>query len=107
MEITEADFERALTWLLEIEVYMPEVFKAMSAGGPGRIIEEAWHYIFTTYSKEQKPVNEHRLMQWLGERVPVHQVMQTIELMEKSKLIEQQLTPAGKAYKPRGKKPNV
>ena len=107
VEITEEDFERALTWLLEIEVYMPEVFKAMSAGGPGRIIEEAWHYIFTIHAKEQKPVSEHRLMQWLQERVPVHQVMQTIELMEKSKLIEQQLTTAGKAYKPRGRQPNV
>lgn len=106
-QITTADFERAMTWLLEIEVYMPEVFKAMSAGGPGRIIEEAWHYIFTIYAKEQKPVSEHRLMQWLQERVPVHQVMQTIELMEKSKLIEQQLTASGKAYKPRGRKPNV
>lgn len=106
-EITEWDFEHALTWLLEIEVYMPEVFKAMSAGGPGRIIEEAWHYIFTVYAKEQKPVSEHRIMQWLQERVPVHQVMQTIELMEKSKMIQQELTTAGKAYKPRGKKPNV
>lgn len=104
--ITNEDFETALTWLLEAEVYMPEVFKAMSAGGPGRIIEEAWHYIFTVHAKEQKPVSEHRIMQWLQERVPVHQVMQTIELMEKSKLIEQQLTASGKAYKPRGRKPN-
>lgn len=104
--ITEDDFEQALTWLLEAEVYMPEVFKAMSAGGPGRIIEEAWHYIFTTYAKEQKPVSEHRIVQWLQERVPVHQVMQTIELMVNSKLIEVRLTTTGKAYTPKGKQPN-
>lgn len=102
--IRAEDFEQALSWLLEAEVYMPEIFKAMSAGGPGRIIEEAWHYIFTVYSKEEKPVQEHRIIQWLQERVPVHQVAQTLELMEKSKLIEQRLTVAGKAYVPKGRK---
>ena len=103
MEITSDDFERAIGWLFEAEVYMPEVFKAMSAGGPGRIMEEAWYYLSTTYSKEGAPILEARVFQWLQERVPASQVMQTLDLMEKSQMIKKSLTKAGNAYTPRGK----
>ena len=102
--IREEDYQRALGWLFEIEAAMPEIFKAMAQGGTGKIMEEAWYYIFQLHAKEQKPVLAHRLMQFLQERVPVHHVQTTIELMEKSQMLEPILTSAGKAYRPMGKR---
>lgn len=101
--VTAEDFERGFNWLIEAEHMMPDIFKAMSQGGAGKIMEEAWYYIFTTYSKEQTPVQKHRLIKFLQERVPVHNIETTINMMEQSKMIEKMLTPGGSAYKPRGK----
>lgn len=102
--IREEDYERAHSWLIEAESLMPDIFKAMAQGGTGKVMEEAWYYIFTIYSKEQKPVLLHRIIQFLQERVPVHNVQNTIDLMEKGKMIEQRLEVGGKAYIPLGKR---
>lgn len=102
--IREEDYERALGWMLEAESLMPDIFKAMAQGGAGKTMEEAWYYLFTIYSKEQKPVMLHRLIQFLQERVPVHSVQNTIDLMEKGKMIEKRLVASGVAYIPLGKR---
>lgn len=102
--VRKEDFQRAFDWLIEAETHMPEIFKAMTQGGTGKVMEEAWYYIFTTYSKEQKPVMKHRLIQFLQERVPVHNIETTIKMMEQGAMIEQRLTQAGQAFIPRGKK---
>lgn len=107
MIIYENDFHRALDWLIEAEHYMPEIFKAMSSSGTGKTMEEAWYYLFTTYAKEQKPILEYRLIQFLQERVPVHQIAVTIDMMEKGGLVKSELTAGGKGYIPKGKQPNT
>jgi hypothetical protein len=104
--IREEDFHRALGLLLEAEAIMPDIFKAMAQGGTGKTMEEAWYYLFTIFSKEQKPIMLHRLIQFLQERVPVHNVQNTIDLMEKGKMIEKRLQPGGVAYVPLGKRAN-
>lgn len=102
--VIEVDhIERAMGWLFEAESYMPDIFK--SSGGVGRVIEEAWHYLFITYAKEDEPVQEHRLIQFLQEKVPVHNIVTTIDMMTKAKLIEKRLTKYGNAYVPKGKQP--
>jgi len=107
MTIQKEDIERAMDWLIEAEMFMPDIFKAMSSGGAGKNIEEAWYYLFTTYSKEKEPIAEHRLIQFLQERIPVHSIAQTIDMMERSKLIEKRLLKSGNCYIPKGKKPNT
>lgn len=102
--ITEEDFNRGYDWMIEAEHHMPDIFKAMTQGGAGKTMEEAWHYIFTTHARENKPVMKHRLIQFLQERVPVHNIETTIKMMEEGKMIEPILMPTGKAYKPRGRK---
>lgn len=102
--ITEEDFNRGYDWMVEAEHHMPDIFKAMTQGGAGKTMEEAWHYIFTTHARENKPVMKHRLIQFLQERVPVHNIETTIKMMEEGKMIEPILLPTGKAYKPRGRK---
>ncbi|MCH7511012.1 MAG: winged helix DNA-binding domain-containing protein, partial [Chloroflexi bacterium] len=42
----------------------------MATGGSGKVMEEAWYFIFTMHAKEQKPILEHRLIQFLQERGP-------------------------------------
>jgi len=102
--IEKQDFQRASDFLFEAEAHMPEIFKAMSQGGTGKVMEETWHYVFTTYSKEQKPVMEHRLIQYLQERVPVHNIKQVIEMMEQGKMIEKRLMKGGSAYVPKARR---
>ncbi len=103
--IEKEDVQRALDWLLEAEIYMPDIFKAMAQGGSGKVMEDVWYYVFNTYSKEQQPVQEYRLIQFLQEKVPVHSIKPTVDMMEKSKMIEAVATATGKAYKPNTKKP--
>lgn len=102
--IRERHFQRAFDWLIEAELYMPEIFKAMSTSSTGKIMEETWYYMFTIYSKEQKPIQAHRLIQFLQEKVPVHNIETTIKMMEQGKMIEKVLTASGAAYKPKGKR---
>lgn len=102
--IREDDYNRALGWMLEAEACMPDIFKAMAQGGTGKVMEEAWYYLFTIHAKEQKPIMLHRLIQFLQERVPVHNVQNTIDLMEKGRMIEKRLMPGGVAYIPMGKR---
>ena len=98
------DFERAYNWLIEVESHMPDIFKAMAQGGAGRTMEDAWHFIFTTHAKEAKPVLKHRLINFLQERVPVHNIEPTINMMIQGQMIDKRLTAGGEAYIPRGKK---
>lgn len=108
LRIREEDFQRAFNWLIEAEAEMPEIFKAMSQGGSGKVIEDVWYYVFQTYNKEgQKPVAKHRIIQFLQERVPVHNIENTIKIMEDGQMIEKRLTGAGAAYIPRGKHANT
>jgi len=101
--IRDEDFRRAFDWLIEVEHHMPDIFKAMSQGGAGKTMEEAWYFLFTTYAKEQKPILKHRLIQFLQERVPVHNIQTTIDMMVQGQMVEETLLPGGKAYKPRGR----
>lgn len=103
--VTLEDWQRAYDTLIEVELHMPDIFKAMSQGGAGKTMEEAWHFIFTTHAKEGKPVLKHRLINFLQERVPVHNIQTTIDMMVQGKMIEKRLDVAGEAFVPRGKRP--
>lgn len=102
--IQAEDYERALNLLIEAEFHMPDIFKAMAQGGAGKTMEDTWYFLFTIYAKENKPILRHRLINFLQERVPVHNIQPTIDMMEQGKMIEKRMTTAGDAYIPRGKK---
>lgn len=101
--VTMEDWQRAYDTLIEVELHMPDIFKAMSQGGAGKTMEEAWHFIFTTHAKEGKPVLKHRLINFLQERVPVHNIQPTIDMMIQGRMIEKRLEVAGESYIPRGR----
>ncbi len=101
--IREEDFQVAYDYLIEAEREMPDIFKAMTQGGAGKVMEEAWHFLYTIFIKENKPILKHRLIQFLQERVPVHNIETTIKMMEQGRMIEKRLTTVGEGYIPRGK----
>lgn len=86
--IEKSHIVRALEWLIEAETYMPDIFKAMSSGGDGQLIEEAHFYLYKAYMQHKKPVAESRLVIFLQERTPAYNIVRIIETMEKSKYIK-------------------
>ena len=99
--ITIENYTEALNWLIEVERYMPDIFKSMTNGGDSNAMEEAWNYVWTLYSKENKPIAEHRIVHFLRERVPAHSVMRVLEVMVKSRMVQINVTPSGfNGYKP-------
>lgn len=100
--ITQEHILRALDWMVEIEHFMPGIFKAMVTGGTSKIIEECYFYLYTEYNKAGKsPISEYRLHRFLMEKAPfAHQIPQIIELMKSSKLIKEMLGKGGKEFIP-------
>ena len=88
LTVTLADFQAALSWLVEVEFYMPDIFKSMITGGDSAAMDEVYHFIHSTYTKEKKPLPEHRIVRFISERVPAHSVMRVFETMYKSNMIE-------------------
>jgi hypothetical protein len=99
--ISIENYSEALNWLVEAEAYMPDIFKSMISGGDSSAMEETWNYVWTLYSKEHKPIAEHRIVHFLRERVPAHAVMRVVEVMVKGRMLEVSVEGSGfQGYKP-------
>lgn len=103
--ITLDHFAEALDWLIELETYVPDIFKAMKTGGDGKVMEETWHFVYELYLKEKDPILEHRVFHFLQERTPAHNVARILEVMEKAKLLEKKFGQGGVGYVPKAKSP--
>lgn len=102
--VTLDNFAEALDWLVELETFMPDVFKSMKSGGDGRAMEECWHYCYTVWMKHKEPVPEHRIIAFLQERVPVHNIDRILDVMQRGKLLEKKYTASGSTgYEPRAR----
>lgn len=102
--ITLEDYTEALDWLLEVEHWMPDIFKSMNTGGDARAMEECWHYAYTWWMKHQEAIPEHMLVTFLSERVPAHNVVRILDIMERTQLLTKQfLKSGGSGYKPKPK----
>lgn len=77
--LTKDDFLRANDWLTEAEGDMAKIFKGQTETSDGAVMEEAVHFI-----EANSPLAEHRLVRFIGERVPAHAVLRVIEVIEKS-----------------------
>lgn len=88
--ITVENFVEALDWLVVAETAMPDIFKSMRSGGDGRVMEEAWHFVYQIYIKTKKAVSEQRLMRFISERTPAYSVERIIQIMEKQGQIKAQ-----------------
>lgn len=82
--LTRDDFNTAMSWLSEAEIYMPEIFKAGAIGADGKAMEEIYHFVMVT----GKMVPEHKIINFARERVPAHSVMRVMDIMERSGMIQ-------------------
>jgi len=100
--ITLEHFAEALDWLVELENFMPDIFKSLKVGGDARAIEECWHYSYQYWMKKSEPVPEHLVYAFLQERVPVHNVERIILVMCSAKLLTKKFANSGgAAYEPK------
>lgn len=81
------DYQTALNWLIETEAQIPDIFRSMTGGGDSNVMEELWHFVFKLYGHTKQPVPEHRLMNFLRERVPSHNCIKVIEIMVRSEML--------------------
>lgn len=103
--ITQDQISRALDWLIEAEHNMNDIFLAMNSGGDARVIEDVWYYTCQLYMKSgKKPVPETRLIMFLQERTPAHNIVKIIKVMEDAGFIKREMVKGGNAYVPQGKK---
>jgi hypothetical protein len=99
--IEKHHIQTALDWLVEAEFYMNDIFKAMSTGGDGQIINDAYHFIYKLYMKSKQPVSEQSIVNFLMERVPAHAVGRILEVMLKAGLLKtEDVAGKGICYKP-------
>lgn len=99
--ITLDHYVEALSWLAELEETIPDIFKSMKTAGDSKTIEEAYYFVYKSYAKDKKPVSEHRLLAFLSERTPAHNVERIAQLMCKGGLLEAKFMTTGlKGYVP-------
>lgn len=102
--ITEDHIGRAIDWLIEAEVYMEDIFKEMGTTSHGELLQDIWHFIYKAYNKAgKKAVNEKRVLNYVAQRTPAHNVGRTLEIMEKGGVIEKVMTATHIGYIPKGK----
>lgn len=83
--LTKEAFNTAMGWLLEAENYMPDIFKAGSSGGDSAAMDDIYHYVLT-----MGKCPEHKLVDFVSQKIPAHSVLRVIELMERSGQIKSQ-----------------
>lgn len=101
LEITLNHYEIALEMLIELEIYMPDIFKAMSSGGDRRIIEDAWYAAYKVYAKTNAPVSAIFLINYLSEKAPAHSVERLIKVMVGADILQERQERAGMTYIPK------
>lgn len=84
--LTREDFNIAMQWLAEAEVFMPEIFKAGAGTADAQAMDEIYHFVLSGASA--KGLSEHRIINFARERLPAHAVMTSLEIMERSGMIK-------------------
>jgi hypothetical protein len=82
LALTVEDFNRALGWLIEAELTMPDIFKAGSTSVDSQAMDEILHFV--TMLEKDHGVSEQRIVRFAKERIPMHSILRVIEIMERS-----------------------
>jgi hypothetical protein len=100
--ITLDHYTTAMDWLIELEHYIPDIFKSMQTGGDSKAIEDTWYFAMKLYASTKKPIEERKIIQYLQQRVPAHSIDQVITIMLRAKLMQEvEVNKIGKCYIPK------
>lgn len=91
LEITLENYVEALNWLTETEAVMEDIFRSMSSGGDGEILKECWHFIYSLYIKKTQPVPLFKVIGFLQDKTPAHNIQRMIEILEKTNSVKRVL----------------
>ena len=86
--IEEPDAQRAISWLLEAESFMPGIFRAMVGRSDVEVIEELWLYVATQYKNSKEPIRGAVIAAFLGERCDSRLVTPIWEQAARSEVIQ-------------------
>jgi hypothetical protein len=101
LTISLDQYRTALSWLIEAESYMPDIFKSMNSGGDSKVIEECWYFCYQLFSKKQQPVPESKVFNFLQQRIPAHSVERVADIMVRAGLLSKvDVNKIGVCYKP-------
>lgn len=82
------DYQAAMEMFIEAEEQIPEIFKAMKHSPEANVMDETYNYVAATYQKEQRPVSEHRIVHFIGQRAPTYTVTKILEHLVASNILK-------------------
>lgn len=84
--ISAEDVTTAIAWLLEVEQYMPEIFKEMGGGGgAGGLLLDLHHWAMGLAAKGLREIPEGRIINFVAQRVQyTNQVIPILQLAVKN-----------------------
>lgn len=86
-----------LSWLVEAERDLPDMFKAITGKGDISIIDDVHYWTIKIFAIEKKPVSEARVYEYLSARMPAFAIEKLLQTMVKAGLFSKELD----GYKPR------
>ena len=88
LHVTVEDFERAKSWILEVEVLMPDIFRAMGQRSDSQVIADMHFALYRKWSSvaldKRKPLKDRDLYDFLHTRVPSGNIAKLIDVAEKT-----------------------
>jgi hypothetical protein len=85
------DYQIAMNWLVEAEMYMPDIFKSMAGGGDAEAMNQIWYYACKVYTKSGKGLKEMQLVNFAHQLVPAHSVMRVLDVMLRAGMLTKEL----------------
>jgi Protein of unknown function (DUF3987) len=77
------DFERAKSWLLEAEAYMPDVFRAMKSKSDEKLIQELYWEVWKIWGLapvyKRPPIHKNKLWEILQDKTPSNNIQRVID----------------------------
>ena len=88
MVIEAVDVRRAISWLIEVEALMPDIFREMIGKSDIQVIEEMHLFVTSLWAREkQKPVTGEIIMKFLLARVPHEKAGSILLAAERANII--------------------
>jgi len=81
--LTKADFDQALSWLVDAELMIPEIFHTGAPGADAKAIDEIYYFMLTEQAV-RGVVSEHKIVRYARQRVPLNSIGHVLGVMERS-----------------------
>lgn len=88
LTVTLSDFNRAKTWLFDVEKVMPDVFRAMHAKSDALLLRDCHRHFYSLYvvapPDKRRPTEENAIWAWLEDKTTSDKIPGLMNQLEKS-----------------------